>query len=387
MSTPERRLNILFLTPWYPTVENVYFGVFVREYAQAVQKFCKVVVLNIGVPDPELATAWSVREETDTRLTAGIPCYRAYFRDREPGSVSLPFRAAGVIQAVAAASKDHGPFDLVHAHVFVSGLFSLVTARGLGVPLVISEHFSIIRRKKLTPFQARLMRGVFRHADAVLPVSQTMQAAIEDYGVQASFRIVPNTVRTDLFYYDPQGASSTDKVRMLAVSSLVELKGIPVLLHALAKLPQPHRWQLDLVGDGPDRDHIKSLADELRLGTHVRFHGSLAKPEVAERIRNADLFVLPSLAETFSVATAEALCAGVPVLATRCGGPEEFVDPQCGMLVPPGDIDALTEGLKSMLGRLDTFDHEAISRTATAKFGHEAVGSTLNSLYHELTGF
>jgi glycosyltransferase involved in cell wall biosynthesis len=101
-------------------------------------------------------------------------------------------------------------------------------------------------------------------------------------------------------------------------------------------------------------------------------------------MRNADLFVLPSLTETFSVATAEALCAGVPVLVTRCGGPEEFVDEQCGMLVSPGDVQALADGLNSMLNRLNTFDREAISRAAAAKFRHEAVGSKLNGVYHEL---
>ena len=384
MSTPERRLNVLFITPWYPTADNVYFGVFVREYALAVQKFCNVVVLNIGVPDPRLKTAWSVQEETDTELTAGIPCYRACFRGKESSPLSLPARTAGIARAVATASKKHGSFDLLHAHVFTSGLFALAIARWLNIPLTISEHFSIIPGKQLTSFQARLMRGVFRRADAVLPVSRTMQTAIEDFGVRASFRIVPNTVRTDQFYYEPQNRACRDKVRLLAVNSLVELKGVSVLLKALAELPKTYRWHLDLVGDGPDRDQTKTLVDQMGLGTSVTFHGALRKSDVAHRMRNADLFVLPSLSETFSVATAEALCAGVPVLVTRCGGPEEFVDEQCGMLVPPGDVRALADGLISMLNRLNTFDREEISRVAVAKFRHEAVGSKLDGLYHEL---
>jgi glycosyltransferase involved in cell wall biosynthesis len=102
---------------------------------------------------------------------------------------------------------------------------------------------------------------------------------------------------------------------------------------------------------------------------------------VAEFVRQADLFVLPSLFETFSLATAEALAAGTPVLATRCGGPEEYITDDVGMLVPPGDTSALCKGLDYMLDHLETFSSEQISSYARKRFSPQTVGDKLHRLY------
>ena len=108
-----------------------------------------------------------------------------------------------------------------------------------------------------------------------------------------------------------------------------------------------------------------------------------AKKEVAEFMRLADFLVLPSLFETFSVVTAEALTSGIPVLATRCGGPEEFVTKDVGLLVPPGNTEALFNGLDYMLNNLERFNTEQISHYATEHFSPERVGEQLHRVYLE----
>jgi glycosyltransferase involved in cell wall biosynthesis len=140
-------------------------------------------------------------------------------------------------------------------------------------------------------------------------------------------------------------------------------------------------WHLDIVGDGPARTDYERLKAELELGDKVIFHGAKAKQEVAEFVRQADLFVLPSLFETFSLATAEALAAGTPVLATRCGGPEEFITEDVGMLVPPGNASALCKGLDYMLDHLETFSSEHISSYARNRFSPQTVGDKVHRLY------
>jgi glycosyltransferase involved in cell wall biosynthesis len=102
-------------------------------------------------------------------------------------------------------------------------------------------------------------------------------------------------------------------------------------------------------------------------------------------MRQADLFVLSSLCETFSAPAVEALASGTPVLATRCGGPEEFVIKDVGLLVSPGDPESLCEGLDYMLDNLDLYSRRRISEYAIERFSAEHVGAQLHRVYESLT--
>jgi glycosyltransferase involved in cell wall biosynthesis len=159
-------------------------------------------------------------------------------------------------------------------------------------------------------------------------------------------------------------------------------KGIDILLHALAGLRERRGdFHLHIVGDGPRRAEYEGLVRRWGIQDHVTFHGRLGTPEFASLMRNCDLYVLPSLYENFSVATAEALACGVPVLATRCGGPEEFITPQVGMLVPSGDDEALCQGIDYMLDHLSDFSPAELSDYAARRFGRDSVGEQLHAVY------
>ena len=383
------RRNILFVTPWYPTEAHVYAGIFVREYAQAVQLHDDVTVLHVGSTDPGMTRGWDMQEVTDPRLTGGIPAYRARYRRTSVRGVSWFRYWAGAIRAAGALSRKHGPFDLIHAHVFSSAAIAVWLGRWYGIPVVVSEHATSFARGVLSLSRIRQARRVFRRARAVLPVSHALQRAMEQCGIRAAFRVVPNTVNAELFHIAPRGPVLDGAVRLLTVTSFLPYKGLAVLLRALSQVPWRGRsWRLDMVGGvpGPDMDRHRSLVADLGLTAQVIFHGTKDKTEVAQMMRGADLFVLPSLVETFSVATAEALMSGLPVLVTRCGGPEEFVDERCGRVVEPGDADALAGGITQMLDSLGSYDREEIARRAEARFGYEAVGAVLMDVYSQATG-
>lgn len=383
------RRNILFVTPWYPTPAHIYAGIFVREYAQAVQVHDNVAVLHVGGTDPGLPRPWVLQEVTDPRLTNGIPAYRALYRRASMRGVSWFRYWAGTIRAAMVLSRKHGPFDLIHAHVFNSAPIALLLGRWHGIPVVISEHATSFARGVLSRSRIRQARRVFRRADAVLPVSHALQRAMEHCGIRGAFRVVPNTVNAELFHFEPRCPAPDAVVRLLTVTSFLPYKGLEVLLRALCQVSWRGRpWRLDMVGGGPgpDMDRHQKIVEDLGLTAQVRFHGTRDKGEVARMMRGADLFVLPSLVETFSVATAESLMSGLPVLVTRCGGPEEFVDEQCGRIVEPGNAAALADGITKMLDSLKIYDRMEIARMAKLRFGHEAVGAVLMDVYSQVTG-
>jgi glycosyltransferase involved in cell wall biosynthesis len=381
-----RRLNVLFITPWYPTKDHRYGGVFVREYARAVQACSNVVVLHVGIADQTIPNWWSTQREIDKDLTAGIPTYRAIYRRSQVRGCTWPRYWAGVIRSATALWKEHGPFDLIHAHVYSTGSTALVIGRWHGIPVVISEHVSAFMRGTLSPAGVRKAGRVFCRADVVLPVSHALQQSIEHHGIKAEFRVVPNTIDTDLFRFTSFSQAPDDTIRILTVTSFVEVKGLAVLFQGLKQASWEGRfWRMDVVGGGPGAASYKQMAENMGLSAYITFHGSMSKSEVARLMRGADFFVLPSLVETFSVATAEALASGVPVLVTRCGGPEEFVDDSCGMVVPPGDALALANGLIGMADRFESYDRPEIARVARERFGYEAVASALNDVYFSVT--
>ncbi len=258
--------------------------------------------------------------------------------------------------------------DLVHGHFYDAAAATLLIARRLGVPYVLTEHSTLDR--PLT----QLERCAFRNAGRVMPVSRMLRSALESCGLEGTYEVVPNVV--DLEHFMPAPGAPGDVRRLIAVTRMTPVKGIPDLLEAL-RLLKRQDWHCDLIGGGERLDEYKALASP--LADRVTFHGELRRPEVAARLREADLFVLASRLETFSVATVEAMACGVPVVATACGGPEELVGPEAGAIVPPGDPAALAEAIDLALSR--HFDREEISRGVAGRFSAEAVGARLREVY------
>ncbi len=159
------------------------------------------------------------------------------------------------------------------------------------------------------------------------------------------------------------------------------------MLRALALLRHTRDdWRLSIAGEGPEHEALAALTGELGLADRVTFLGYQPKPDVAALMRESDLFVLASLTETFSAATAEALASGLPVLATRCGGPEEYLTPELGRLVAADDVEALHAGLVEMLARPADFDRPALAAFARGRFSPDEVGRQIDAVYEESLG-
>jgi glycosyltransferase involved in cell wall biosynthesis len=255
-----------------------------------------------------------------------------------------------------------------------------------GIPVVITEHSTAFPRGLARGIRRIEPKFAFEHADLVCPVSEGLKHSIESHGIRANFQVIPNVVDPALFFPpDTQFAGGDCGRHLLVVALLDAKKGIPCLLRALACLESRRSdFNLDIVGDGPPRIEYEKLAASLGLKGRVRFHGIKTKREVAEFMRHSSVLVVSSLYETFSVVAAEALATGLPVVTTRCGGPEEFVTPEVGLVVEPGDPAALCDALDWMLSNLDRYPRQRLAQYAARRFGPTAVGTQLHSVYIRL---
>jgi glycosyltransferase involved in cell wall biosynthesis len=277
---------------------------------------------------------------------------------------------------------------VIHAHVYEAAVPAVLIGRRYGIPVVVTEHSSKFPGKKLTRLDLCKARFAFSWARMVMPVSRFLLRGIQALGIRACYQVIPNPVDRSVFFPQRKNRKGRGHYRLLAVGLLdsTHKKGFPSLFKSLVLLGKVRRdWHLEVVGDGPAKGDYQQMVMDQGLSRHVTFHGPKPMSEVAEHMRQADVFVQPSPVETFSVTTVEALMTGTPVLVTACGGPEEYVSDQVGMLIPKGDEVALCEGLRALLDSVERFSTDLISQYAAAKFSTEVVGHRLHTVYCAVT--
>ena len=176
-------------------------------------------------------------------------------------------------------------------------------------------------------------------------------------------------------------------LRIITISMLNDRqKNVSGLLKAFLDLEENHPdIELHILGDGEDKERLVDLASDLgMLNRSVFFHGYVPNEEIHRYFRNSHFFVLNSDFETFSVATAESLAHGVPVVVTRSGGPEEYVSGELGILVDRRDVEGLVRGLEFMVENWSEFDPQVLRTSVMDRFGEEKVGRQFLELYRSL---
>ncbi|PZN11007.1 MAG: glycosyltransferase family 4 protein [Bacillota bacterium] len=254
-------------------------------------------------------------------------------------------------------------YDAVHAHYAVpSGVLGLWYRRLRGRPLVVTVHGSdVLVLPERFPRLAPLLRRVLTGADHVIAVSNFLrQRVMERFGVPPG-RITVQSAGIDTRVFRPEAPGAAEvrarygqQPLVVFTGNLIRRKGVDVLIQAFARVRERlGSGHLLLVGPPVEEDYHEILRERvaaLHLEEHVTFAGPLPPAEVAAAMAAADVFVLPSLDEGLGLVVLEALACGVPVVASRVGGiPEIVQDGDFGLLVPPGDVNALAGAIRRVL--------------------------------------
>lgn len=384
-----KRLKVLFITASYPDKNNPHTGIFIREHAKAVRLYNEVVVLHCSISDPPKRGLWHIEEERDLSLTEGITTYRVWYRllplPKGATKVSYPIYIYSVSRAFHWLLEQGFQPDVIHAHFYRAGAPASRIGKIYGLPVIITEHSSAFPRRLLGWDEVLKARFAFQRANIVLPVSRALQQGIEAYGIKAHFTIVPNVVDTNIFHPGPLPKPKINPKRLLFVGFLLPVKGLNYLLNALAMLHQDRNdWHIDIVGDSPLRVEYEQMAKELGLENKVTFHGFKPKSKIAEFMRQADLFILPSIWENMPCVLIESMCCGLPIVSTTVGGIPEIVPNSCGILVPPADPQALMQAINRVLNLDKQFDRASIADWAKQNYSYDIVGQKLHTIYQEV---
>jgi len=165
--------------------------------------------------------------------------------------------------------------------------------------------------------------------------------------------LVENGIDRKIWQGRPDGqedaATESDVPRFVFLGRLVDWKALDVVIRAMQRTPNA---RLEVIGDGPMAGAWKSLAVELGVAERVQFSGWLPQQECAVRLRSATALVLPSIYECGGAVVLEAMAMGKPVIATRWGGPADYLNSSCGILVEPESHTGLVAGFAEAMQKL-----------------------------------
>ena len=382
-------MHILIIPSWYPTKKKPISGVFFREQAYALKKAGH----QVGVIYPERKSIKKFRFKDIKRTMqhendGGIHTLRTigwYWFPRIPHANATLFINDG-IDLFKQYIGQYGKPDIIHAHsMLFGGVLAARIKRLYNIPFVTTEHSTAFARSLIKPWHMQYLSEVYTKTDKLITVSPELGETLnKQYDCpQGLLEFVPNIVNTEFFKLSDEVQKKNDKFIFLTVSLLTYKKRHRILLDAFGK-KFSHRANVELWigGDGEERTNLEAQVNDLGIKNQVKFLGKLTREQVRQSMQSCDVFVLPSLYETFGVVLIEALACGKPVIATKCGGPECIVNDINGILVPKEDSPALGCAMEKIIRGVEKYDSNLIRKDCDERFSERAVTEKLTAIYY-----
>lgn len=390
--------DLAVITPWYPSPNNPYAGSFAQAMTAAVaDQFDRVTVLHTedwaGRAYPALNDAIKVTSERLRDRRDLIPVVKAPEGTVVRAPVPLlnrknysPWATAQEKALLPALPKGTIEAPLVHAH---TGIYGGVLALRLARPdarVVVTEHSSFLDKVFSQPAARALYGEVLERADAFLCVSSRLRDQIaEEFPAYADkLSVVPNMI--DFGRFTPGAARSSELLSWLYVGRLVKPKGVDELLEAFALVAKKEpRATLTMVGHGAREEDLEARAAELGLADRVSILPPVSPEDVNALMHRHDLLVHASKGETFGMTVVEAVASGLPVLATRSGGPQESlagIESKAGALMDISeDPKVIADAYWQLRDDVAGIDLPAAREVLESRYGTEAVAKQLISVY------
>lgn len=377
-----KRRKILWLVSWYPNKYDRFDGDFIQRHARAAALYDDVHVIFVKTFDKQQSV------EEDLNECKGLTEQIIYVPE-STGAINklknyMTWKRTYKV-AVSSLVEKYKP-HIVHVHIpWKVGLIALWIKKKYAIPFVVTEHWGIYNTVVADNIHTKhflvrhLLRRIYKKAKTFVSVSKFLGDAVNKTLVRKEFTVIPNVVDTSLFFYDNKKYSA---FTFLHVSNMVPLKKVEGILNAFSLFLQKTNANAQLILVGNKDDYYQSIAERLELLNHsVFFKGELPYPEVAKIMQRSHVFILNSSIENSPCVISEALCTGLPVIATNVGGIPELVTPENGLLISVHDERVLSKAIHRVFDEYQLFDLKAVSILAEKKFSMKAVGSEISGLY------
>ena len=381
-------LHILFISTGYPNAYHPLDGIFFRDQAEALAAYGHQV-------DFIAINPVSVKHII-TKKNINYLVYRHFIEKkvdtRHYAYINLPQSPLYIIKQTLRKgkkvaneySKESKVPDIIHMHCFEAVELAEYFINEYNIPLVVTEHSSRFLNNTLHPSLEKYALKAFSLSSMNIAVSHVMAKELsKKYNV--AFKYLPNVVDTDFF--TPTGRTCDTPFTFLNVAALTPIKSQNLLITAFAEvLRSHHELQLIIVGEGPERKRLEKQITKFGIEKNVTLTGFLDRNSVKKYMQSADAFVLSSSYETFGVVLIEAMSCGLPVISTKCSGPESIItNERLGKLCNISS-HSLAMAMEEVYNNGTGYDKAFIRKYATDNFSNFAVSQKLTTLYQNLLG-
>jgi glycosyltransferase involved in cell wall biosynthesis len=281
-----------------------------------------------------------------------------------------------------------GKPQLIHAHnAWLAGLSAIELSHSWNIPFGITEHSTFYARN-LIPQQFYPELQICYAASAFnFVVSDSLGNLLKELKLlEDNYVYLPNMLDPLFEKTEPCTDFGNEIFTFLTIGELTKKKSQDNLILAFSRTFKGNNAvQLIIGGEGDLDKKLRHLVIEEGISSQVLLTGRLSRREVLAQMCKCDVFVLPSLFETFGVVLIEAMAMGKPVIATKSGGPESFVNDTNGILIAPANIDALSEAMKLIYKGEKIFNPSTIRSFVLQNYSSDVIASKLINVYTKVT--
>jgi glycosyltransferase involved in cell wall biosynthesis len=371
-------MNILILTHSFPDVNHKWRGTFIEEQARALSTRHKITIVYFKIdylhfnPFQRYSFKKTINSEFifyEVTINKSIPIITQFkylintytFLNREIFSKNKP--------------------DIIHSHLsWPAGFLSAIIKKTKGIPNVLTEH-SRIKMYFRTFIHKFCVTYALQKCTALISVSASLKTEISQY-CNRNIIVIHNLVDTVNFEI-----SLSRKDQVINIGFLGGLnntnKGLDLLLKSVSMIKRKDII-LHIGGNGILLDSYKKMSKDLGIEHNCIFWGEILRSNIKNFYSGLDIFVLPSRYETFGIVLIEAMASGLPVIATKCGGPEDIVTPSTGILIMKDNPEELSNAITYIADNMESFNKVTIRNYATETFGSSVFVEKITQVYHNI---
>lgn len=374
--------KILWLCSWYPNKIERYNGDFIQRHAQAASLYNKIHVFNLTPCLSDEGVA--IMDTFNSRQYPNLIEQKIYYPKKFTllGKIRSYYTWLNLYkEAVQKYVKKYGLPDVVHVHVpFKAAVIAQWIKRKYKIPYVVTEHWGGYNNVVKDNYNERpqwfksLIKDAIKEATVLHTVSDFLGTQIGEMVFSRNYHIIPNTVNTDFFNYEEKEA--VGKFKLIHISNAAPVKNTEGILNVFAQLDK-NLYECTVIG------LPKLMNEKFKIVyPNINFTGVIPYADVAAFLKQQDCLIIFSNIENSPCVITEALCCGVPVIATNVGGIPELVDNTTnGILINPRDEDQLHAAIEEMRTGKDAFNKKQIAENAMAKFNYDIIGAAFDKMY------
>jgi glycosyltransferase involved in cell wall biosynthesis len=384
----ENKKHILFISSWYPNRNNPTHGIFNRYFANAAALYNKVSVLHV-CSDEAISSEFEFVESIENDIVTLTVYYK-----KIPSSFPLISEIKKHNRVIRAFELGYGKLIaktgkpvLIQLNVILPmGVGAHHLARKYDIPYVVNENWSgyCAEDGNYKGFIKQFFtKKIVKDAKAIMPTSEFLQKAMLSHNLSGNYFVVPNVV--DINMFKPGTASTNNPVtKLIHVSSLNDReKNVSGLIRAFNKAQKTvPALELNIVGEGIDKEKYQDLVKELGLTSKVLFKGRVLAKDLVNELNSNDALIMFSNYETFSLVIIEAFACGKPVITSNAGAIESYMKPEFGIMVNKKNEDQLTNAIIDFAGNTKKYDRDLIRKFAVDNYSYAKIGEKLNSIYN-----